>query len=522
MTNLKQRLITLGVVFLIALLFLYPTASTVFKKLSDGTETATAKFENWISKPLSLGLDLSGGAHLVYKVVSEEAVTNRLQLEMQSLRSRLRTDKLPVTKARVTNKNTIELTLLSDKSIDRVKSILTDEYRDLKVETSKADNGRPLLTLSKSAQAITDIKTNAVTQAVETLRTRVDSFGVSEPIIQRVGDERILLQMPGVKDVESVKKVVGRVAKLEFRLLSQNGTSDVDTVTLKNRDGTPIKVESEVRLTGAAVDTAQVNFTPDNQVEVALGLTKEGGKSFGRLTGENVGRNLAIILDGEVYSAPNIRERIGGGRCSITGGFTMDEARELAVVLRAGALPASLEVMEERTVGPSLGKESIRKGVFAILIGFALILLFMSFYYKKSGLIASGILILNVVFILGLLSAFGATLTLPGLAGLALTVGMAVDANVIIFERIREELRNGAGRDASVASGFEKAFSAIIDSNVTTLISGLILYYFGSGPVRGFAVTLCIGIVTTIFCATFVARLGFDYFELKGKNKLSI
>jgi preprotein translocase subunit SecD len=326
--------------------------------------------------------------------------------------------------------------------------------------------------------------------------------------------------MPGASDVESVKKIVGSVAKLEFRF-HPSATTRAFAEQIKTRDGTLVAVEDEVQMTGEAVDDARVS-TGTGQVEVSLALNKEGARQFRRITTDGVGRQLSIILDGVEYSSPVIREPIAGGRASISGGFTFEEAKQLAVVLRAGALPAPLKVLEERTVGPTLGQESIEKGILAIIVGFVAILLFMVTYYKKAGMVAVASLALNIVLVLAGLSAFGATLTLPGLAGLALTVGMAVDANVIIFERIREELRRGAGRDAAVEVGFGKALSAIIDSNITTLLAGLVLFYFGTGPIKGFAVTLSIGILTTIYCATFVAKLSFDLFPLRGKSGLSI
>jgi preprotein translocase subunit SecD len=256
--------------------------------------------------------------------------------------------------------------------------------------------------------------------------------------------------------------------------------------------------------------------------EIHLDLTSEGRRTFGRITTDNIGRQLAIVLDGVVYSYPTIEAAITTGSARITGGFGMEEAREIKVVLKSGALPASLEPVEERTVGPTLGLESIKKGILAILIGFLAILTFMIIFYKKSGVVAVVSLAVNLVVLVAGLSLFGATLTLPGLAGLALTIGMAVDSNVLIFERIKDELRNGATRDVAVKSGFDKAMSAIVDANVTTLLSGLILYAFGNGPIRGFAVTLCLGILTTIYCAVFCCRLAFDIFELKGKPQLSI
>jgi preprotein translocase subunit SecD len=305
------------------------------------------------------------------------------------------------------------------------------------------------------------------------------------------------------------------VAKLEFRLLPAGAAP---TITLKDKKGVPVIVEDEILMTGDAVKDARVS-TYNGQVEVGLSLSSDGASLFRQITGSNVGRNLSIILDGTVYSSPRINEAIPGGNASISGGFTFQEAHELAVVLRAGALPAPLVALEERTVGPTLGAESIQKGIMAILMGAAFLLVFMSIYYKKAGVVAIVTLVLNLFFMLALLSAFGATLTLPGLAGLALTIGMAVDSNVLVFERIKEELRNGSTRDAAVEAGYDKAMSAIIDANITTLLTGVLLYYFGTGPIRGFAVTLSVGILTTIYCAAYVGRLMFEVLPLRSKGK---
>jgi preprotein translocase subunit SecD len=506
----KNRVLTfLGVIF-VAFIFLLPTIfPTTFKDV------------NWISKQIALGLDLSGGVHLVYEVETEEAVQTRLQSVANGIRSSLRADKVAVRRARVTDGGDLEITLLRADHSQKLKDLVTKDYSDLILLNEEAVGSGAKLLFNFSEPKKAEIERSAVTQSIETLRNRVDAFGVSEPTIQKTGEKRIILQMPGVDDIESVKRVVGSVAKLEFRFLPNSQTSKYQ-VFMEDRDGGgKIAVEDEVQMTGDAVDDAQASFNT-GQVEVTLILTTEGARTFRKVTTEGVGREMAIILDGQVYSAPRIQEPIGGGRASITGSFTLKEADELAVVLRAGALPAPLTVMEERTVGPTLGKESIVRGVEAILLGFALIIVFMVIYYGKSGVVAVGSLALNLVLVMAALSAFGATLTLPGLAGLALTVGMAVDANVIIFERIREEIRNGSGRDAAVHSGFDKAFSAIMDANVTTLLTGLILYYFGTGPIRGFAVTLSVGIITTLYCATFVTRLAFDLFELKGRKVLSI
>lgn len=517
MSELRKRLLIFVSVLLVALLFLFPTLRVAAIRLTGGEVSSESllKFQG-VSRPITLGLDLSGGVHLLYQVVTEEAVTSRLKVTANTLRLELRKEKVPVLKAQVNPRNEIELVLLSERTVARAQKLIEDSNNNLIAgETKIGDDGRPVLIYRISDQEAGEMKRGAVVQAVETLRNRIDKFGVTEPLIQRVGEDRVLLQMPGVDDIEAVKKVVGRVAKLEFRLLSSDTSN---SVTLKDREGDPVLVEDTIQLTGEAVKDARVGSDELGRREVSLTFTSEGGRVFSKITGANVGRNLAIILDGVVYSSPVIQEKISGGRCSITGNYGYEEARELAVVLKAGALPASLEVLQERTVGPSLGAESIKKGLTAIAISFAMVIVFMTLYYRKSGIVAVGTLVINVFLVLALLSAFGATLTLPGLAGLALTVGMAVDANVIIFERIREEIRSGAGRDAAVNGGFGKAYSAIIDSNITTLLAGIVLYYFGSGPIRGFAVTLSIGIFTTIFCAIFVARLAFDALSLKGRR----
>lgn len=508
-TDIKKRFIVCLIVLVAGIAFLLPT---VAKDMVG---------ESWISKPISLGLDLAGGVHLVYEVQSKEAVRSSLQSRGNAIRSELRKQKVAVTRARVSEGGQLELTLLSDRFVEQAKKLVESQYKELMFTARRDEDGRVILVYSANELDAQRIEKKAILDAVETLRNRVDQFGVAEPLIQNVGQNRIMLQMPGISDIESVKKVVGSVAKLEFRLVPA-GQGAVSTVTLKEKSGGEVSVEDEVLMTGEAVEDARVAVV-QGQVEVSLTLTSEGGKTFKRITGENVGRQLAIVLDNTVYSAPRINEAIGGGRASISGGFNLQEAKQLAVVLRAGALPAPLTVMEERTVGPSLGQESIRRGILAIIGGFVFIILFMIWYYAKAGLVAAFALFLNMFLIVAALSAFGATLSLPGLAGLALTIGMAVDYNVLIFERIREELRNGSGRDAAIAAGFSKALTAIMDSNITTLITGMILYYFGSGPVRGFAVTLVIGIATTIFAATYVSRICFDYFPMKGgKHGLSV
>ncbi|MGI6680397.1 MAG: protein translocase subunit SecD [Bdellovibrionota bacterium] len=510
-SDVKNRTIVFLTILVVAILLLVPTFF---------------KTKSWFSKPISLGLDLRGGAHLVYDVQVREAVMGRLQSIANSARTELRNAKVPVLRAYVEKNNQIYFTLLNKSTSKVSQEKIKSNFPELVFVREEITSGEQVnLVYTINNNATKEIENTAVQKSLETLRNRVDQFGVAEPVIQRKGETAITLQMPGVSDVESLKKVIGSVAKLEFRIVVDGGSEEVArSVVLKDKEGNSYRVSDTSLMTGDVIQDARPAFDSTmGQPEIALTFTSEGGRTFYRITSNNVGKRLAIILDNVVYSAPVIRDAIAGGRASISG-VSLEEAKQLSVILKAGALPASLVVIEERTVGPSLGRDSIKKGVEAILIGFAAVIIFMVVYYRKSGFVAVCSLALSLILILALLSAFGATLTLPGLAGLALTIGMAVDSNVIIFERIRDELLKGASRDAAVEAGFDKAFSAIIDSNLTTLLTGIVLYYFGTGPIRGFAVTLAIGVLTTLYCATFASRLAFSIFELKNKktNTLSI
>jgi preprotein translocase subunit SecD len=508
-TGARERLWGLLATIAIAIFLLIPT---IFKGSLEG-------YEKWlISRPLSLGLDLRGGVHLVYEVVVEEAVASNLRTTASNIRAALRKDKIAVLTSRVNEQGKIEVSFPNLAVGEKGKKYIDDNYKLLQSEGQTSDSGSTKYLFSLFPQEVERIKLATVDQALETIRARVDQYGVAEPLLQKQGTQRILLQMPGVTDVEKVKSLVGKVAKLEFRVVRGMGGNGP---TLKDRQGASVAVSDEIAMTGDMVETASISLG-SGPIEVLLSFSRDGARMFKQITTENVGKQLAIILDSTVYSAPNIREPIGGGKASISGGFTIEEAQQLSVVLKAGALPAPLTIAEERTVGPTLGSESIRKGVIAITVGFVAIGIFLIWYYQKSGVLALSTLFLNVFLMVAALALFGATLTLPGLAGLALTVGMAVDSNVIIYERIRDELRAGASRDAAIAGGFDKAFSAITDTNVTGLLTGLILYVLGTGPIRGFAVTLSLGVLTTLFCAIFVARLGFDLFPLKGRDRLSI
>ncbi|MDP3723485.1 MAG: protein translocase subunit SecD [Candidatus Omnitrophota bacterium] len=371
--------------------------------------------------------------------------------------------------------------------------------------------------------------TDVTAVALEIIRNRIDQFGVREPLIQRQGLDHILVQLPGITDRERALKLIGQTALLTFQLVSDNdrllqqaldGRLASGFELAEEESGGPLLLDTDEALTGAVLSDAWVEAGELGLPEVSFRLTREGAKAFGRLTGANINRRLAIVLDGKVKSAPVIQSRItDSGR--ITGRFTREEAHDLAIVLRAGALPAPIAIEEERTVGPTLGRDSIRAGVTATMVGGALIVAFMVGYYWLAGFVAVGALLLNLLLISGGLGYFHATLTLPGIAGMILTLGMAVDANVLIYERIREEMRGGAGRPLSLAidAGYAKAFSAIVDSNVTTIIAAIFLYWFGTGPIRGFATTLAIGILASMFTAIFVTRVIFDL--LLGAGRLT-
>lgn len=507
----KQRIIAIGAVVLIGILLLVPTIA------KEGFSSEVS----WpLSKPLSLGLDLRGGVHLVYQVKTEEAVRGHLQTEALSLKAMLRKEKLIVVRAGALDKASLEVVLLSQSMVDRAKAKIEEEFSDLQFAEVAAEGDRPRLVYNLPQKRIDEIRERSVVQAIETLRNRVDQFGVAEPYIARNGAERILIQMPGYSDIERVKNVIGKTAKLEFRLVPTSGSTKA--LSLKDRNGRAIRVEEEILMGGDAVKDARPELS-SGRVEVLLTLTAEGRKTFADITGEHLGRQLAVVLDGVVYSDPVIQDRITQGAATISGSFSLDEAQQLAVVLRAGALPAPLEVAEERTVGPSLGAESIRSGVLAIIVGFIAIAVCMVGYYRKSGLVAVFTLGMNLFLLVASLAFFGATLTLPGLAGLALTVGMAVDSNVLIFERIRDELKGGANRDAAIRGGFDKASSAILDTNITGFLAGIVLYFCGTGPIQGFALTLMIGVLTTLFCAVVLSKYIFDAFPLRDRvGRLSV
>lgn len=491
--------------------------------------------------PIHLGLDLQGGMHLVLGVVVDEAVDSRLDTIVDQAEKTLLDRDIIFKRVDRSSGERVIITVYDQEAGDQVDSIMQEIFPSLEPMTFSAEGGYIQKNFRLSDSEIEATREYAVRQALETLRNRVDQFGVSEPTLQRQADNRILIQLPGVKDPQRAIDLLGKTARLEFKMVMEN-INPQDAVAGNLPQGgrllyerrvdplsgavaeNPIIVEDKTILTGDLLSNAQVRIdTRFNEPYVAIDFNSVGAKRFDQITAANVGKRMAIILDDTVYSAPVIRERISGGSAQISGNFTEQEATDLAIVLRAGSLPAPVDILENRTVGPSLGQDSINQGIMSILIGGVLVILAMLLYYKLSGLVANLVLILNLVFIMAMLSIFGATLTLPGIAGIVLTVGMAVDANVLIFERIREEIRLGRTARAALEAGFEKAKLTIIDANVTTLIAALVLFQFGTGPVKGFAVTLSIGIVSSLFTAVVVSRLIFDFFLSRGKtDRLSI
>ena len=486
-------------------------------------------------KRINLGLDLQGGIHLVLGVETDKALAGQTDRTAEDLKAAFEKKGIAVARVAREGRATIAVELASPQVWNDALTV-AGELSTFERGEADAVRGRFKLTLSE--RELTRLRDLAVRQGVETIRNRVDQFGVAEPTITRQGDDRILIQLPGVQDPERAKALIGKTALLEFKLLDertpveqalQGQLPDGSEVLYQRRVNketkaetkAPYVVQKRTLLTGAELNRAEVQADPNSlgNWQVSIEFNAVGTRIFGEATEQNVGRHLAIVLDGNVYSAPRINERIPGGRAVVTGQFTVDEARDLAIVLRAGALPAPVVILEERTVGPSLGRDSIRQGIIAILASAALVLVFMLAYYRLAGVIADVALGLNLLILLACMAAFGATLTLPGIAGIALTIGMAVDTNILIFERIREELRVGKTPRSAVDAGFNRALRTIIDTHLTVMVTAAILYNFGTGPVKGFAVSLFVGLAASLFTAYFFTRLLFDVVYM-GRRKV--
>jgi preprotein translocase subunit SecD len=510
--HLRVRFALVAVVVAVSIWYLYPPKKTI-----------------------NLGLDLQGGIHLMLGVEADKHVASQTDRAAEDLKLALERKGIGVKRIAREGDASIQVELANPQSWNDVLTVVSEFSAFERRDDDQATGRFKLVATQRRVQQLRD---DAVRQGLETIRNRVDQFGVAEPTITRQGNDRILIQLPGVQDPARAKALIGKTALLEFKMLDERTSleqalagqlpetsellyrRDVDKQTKAERK-TPFVVQKRSLLSGAELTRAEVQADPNSpgNWQVAIEFTPTGTRIFGEVTEQNVGKHLAIILDGNVYSAPRINERIPGGRAVITGQFTVDDARDLAIVLRAGALPAPVVILEERTVGPSLGADSVRRGVTAIVASAVVVVLFMMFYYRLAGLIADVALTLNLLILMACMAAFGATLTLPGIAGIALTIGMAVDTNILIFERIREELRVGKTPRSAIDAGFTRAFRTIIDTHLTVMVTAAILYNFGTGPVKGFAVSLFVGLAASLFTAYFFTRLLFDV-VYQGRTKV--
>jgi preprotein translocase subunit SecD len=489
----------------------------------------------WMPSGLvNLGLDLRGGAHLLAEVQVEDVYAERIDSYWADVRDALRVERDVIGTIRRQDSPDMELRVRISKpeameaAIAKVRtlaspivSLSSATATDIDVSSEGADL---IVRLSEEERLATDQRT--METSLEVIRRRVDEAGTREPTIQRQGDRRVLIQVPGIGSAEELKELIGKTAKLTFHpVLSRTSDADARVTSRQllypdvNDAGVYYILEKTATITGDHLVDAQAAFDQNNQAAVSFRLNPAGGRIFGEYTANNIGSPFAIVLDEEVLSAPTIQSHIPGGSGIITGQFDVAETTSLAIQLRAGALPAKVVYLEERTIGPELGQDSIDAGKLACIVAFAAVLIFMMLSYGTFGLFANVALVINVALIFGLLSLIGATLTLPGIAGIVLTIGMAVDANVLVFERIREEIKAGKAAVRSIELGYERAFSAIIDANVTTLIAAVILFVMGSGPVRGFAITLGIGIITSVFTAIWVTRLLISIYMTRRRPK---
>ena len=461
-------------------------------------------------KKISLGLDLQGGLHMLLGVNTHEAVSSKIKTIATSVKYFSDDEELLIDGLSIDNDSVI-FTVLEANEMPKMDEMLK--------QISGLDISRDELkyTLKLSAEDIVKTKDLAVVQAVETIRNRLDQFGLSEPTVVRQGETDIVVELPGIKtaaDEKAARELISKPANLELMAIDEERNDQVNSMTTSaaaaygnviledtNNPNMKYLVREIPILNGSQVIDAQVAFDQANQAIINFTLNSTGARIFGEFTSKNIGKRLAVVLDGKVYSAPNIRERIGGGSGQISGGFTVAEAGNVAIALRSGALPATVTLQEKRSVGPSLGADSIKAAMIALISGFAVVFVFMVIYYRRAGIIANIALIANIFIIIAVMAMFGATLTLPGMAGIVLTIGMAVDANVIITERIRELINEGASVAKAIEDGYSNAMRAILDSNITTLLVAVILYAYGTGPIKGFAITISIGILASMLTA---------------------
>jgi len=489
------------------------------------------------TEKIHLGLDLRGGMHLLLEVEVAKAVDSALDKYASEIKEVLSKKNIPFERVDRTGDAQISILLPNSKANDQFSQVRSEQYAHLGVSLFREQEGKFLYHLEMNPKEAQSIQESAIRQALETIRNRVDQFGVAEPVIAPQGETEILVQLPGIKDPQRAIELIGRTALLEFKLVDEENSleealkgnippgdeilyqkvTDKQTGVITRR---PFLLKKRALITGDVLTDARMRIKTDfNEPYVSLDFDARGARLFDQITAENVGKRLAIVLDNNVYSAPVIQERISGGKAQISGSFTTEEASDLSIVLRAGALPAPVRIIQNVTVGPSLGQDSIDKGIRAAIIGAILVVLFMALYYGLSGVIADWALVLNILYLMGALASMRATLTLPGIAGIILAIGMAVDSNVLMFERIREELRIGKTVRAAVDAGYDKALFTIIDSHVTTLITAVVLFQFGTGPIKGFAVTLSLGVMINLFSALIGTKVIFDWINYKKQLK---
>ena len=482
-------------------------------------------FPSWIN-PVSLGLDLKGGAQLLLEVDTNTMFEEKTQQLYEEARSSLiDRNKGVIRFSNLRNHNgVVSLVVREEKQVSDAKGRLKAAFGN----TVDIKSDGKTISLSYSETQKQEMVKDALARSIEIVRRRIDALGTKEPSIQSQGGKYILVQLPGVDNPEHIKNLIGQTAKMTFHLVNENVSSEqiasgrapngTEFLPYMDMNGMPIAVYSRVEVSGESLKDSQAEFDQNNMPVVSTVFDASGARRFAKLTTEHVNERFAIVLDGKVLSAPVIREPIPGGRGQISGGFTLQGAKDLAVLLRSGALPAPLQVIEERVVGAGLGADTIEGGKIGAVVGVMFIFIFLLFLYRSFGVIASIALMVNLGMIVGLTALFGATLTLPGIAGIVLTLGMAVDANVLPFERIRDEIKSGTPSLRAVNMGFDRSMKTVLDGNLTTFICALVLFQFGAGPIRGFAVTLSIGILTTLFTCVWLSKVMIDWY-MNGKNK---
>ena len=509
----KIRIFLISLFTLIFVIFALSNFTNIGKKIFD--------------KKINLGLDLQGGSYLLLEINNQPIIEQKLQNTLLTLRKYFKDRNIKYQNLRIQNDKFIVFDLNSN-DIEKTKNLFTDENSDInpyyiqfKSHQFDLDINKNTFKLEFSKYGLIQIKNSSLDQALEIVRRRIDEVGTNEPNILKRGNDRILVELPGLDDPMRIKNLLGKTANLTFRFIVKNTEETFGVENLSFEDGSEkALVSKRIVISGENLLDAQPTMdNQTNQTVVTFSLDRVGAKRFGKATKTGIGKKLAIVLDGKIVSAPVIQGAIIGGSGQISGNFTFQSATDLALLLRSGALPAPLNIIEERTVGPSLGQDSIDAGIFALLIGFILVIIFMFFKYRFLGLIANVTLVINLFLLLGILTLFEATLTLPGIAGIILTVGMAVDANVLIFERIKEESENEKNRIIAFDRGYDKSKTAVIDANITTLIAAIILFMMGSGPIKGFSITLGVGIFTTLFSVYYIARLLTSIYVTKNKYK---